>query len=629
MTSHFPFSAVVCSDRIRHAVYCGLISDEVRTILIRGAVGTGKSCLADSVASISGRKVVRVPAGATEDAVFGGMDMESALEDGRRVLSECILKRADGNLLVAENVDRLSEPLLLEILNSVITGNAVVERGGITAEYGVDTLFIGTMDASSTVSEHILDRFDICVTMEDADDEETAMRIVDNHMDVESGDTSGFDEADSEIRAMLSSLKGSDMYVTVPDGYCGAIADVCTMMNVSGHRGDVAMMSVSCALAALRGAETASMDDLKEAASLCLEHRRRPDSDQRPQEPPPQQDGDDGQEDEHDDDVPPDPPEDGDGSDPPEDGDDGDAPDESASQAPPVPHQDLKEQVFAIGRMFDSVELINGDGRRTAGTRAGRHTVRRSEDGTGRCVGSRIPKGRVTDIALTASIIAAAPYQRNRSRPGVAVVIEKQDLREKVREKRQGERILFLVDGSGSMGASKRMVAVKGAVMSMLRKAYQKRDEIGLTVFRGQGAEEILPMTQSVLDAHVRLAKVPTGGRTPLTHGLLSGYRTLKPYITPECRPTMVIFTDGRVNVPLTPGSNPSKDLDDTARMMADCGIRFIIVDTECGRLRLRRAERLSEMLKGTMLKLDELDSGTIERSVKRAIGACRDDGTV
>ncbi len=58
--------------------------------------------------------------------------------------------------------------------------------------------------------------------------------------------------------------------------------------------------------------------------------------------------------------------------------------------------------------------------------------------------------------------------------------------------------MLFVVDASGSMAARQRMGAVKGAVLSLLLDAYQRRDKVGMVTFRGKDAELVLPPTSSV-----------------------------------------------------------------------------------------------------------------------------------
>jgi magnesium chelatase subunit D len=199
----------------------------------------------------------------------------------------------------------------------------------------------------------------------------------------------------------------------------------------------------------------------------------------------------------------------------------------------------------------------------------------------------------------------------------MAIVLKVDDLREKVREKKQGNSILFMVDGSGSIGAQKRMVAVKGAILSMLKDAYQKRDEIGMAVFRIDKAKELLPLTKSILKAYNVLAEIPTGGRTPLIHGLLKGHEILKDRVTKNASPVMVILSDGRCNVSFTPGMRSIEEMLMTARSLSESKIRFIVIDTEVGTLRFGLALELCRALNGTYLCLEDLNAEYIESSVR------------
>jgi magnesium chelatase subunit D len=164
------------------------------------------------------------------------------------------------------------------------------------------------------------------------------------------------------------------------------------------------------------------------------------------------------------------------------------------------------------------------------------------------------------------------------------------------------------------------MVAVKGAILSMLKDAYQKRDRIGMGVFRIDRCEEVLPLTKSILKAYHVLQEIPTGGRTPLTQGLIKGHDILKDSAKGGFHPVMVILSDGRCNVSCTPGMSPVDEMLGTARSLSRTGIRFIVIDTEAGRLRFGLALDLCRELDGTYLKLEDLNAEYIERSVRMAI---------
>ncbi|SPL97969.1 ChlI component of cobalt chelatase involved in B12 biosynthesis / ChlD component of cobalt chelatase involved in B12 biosynthesis [[Actinomadura] parvosata subsp. kistnae] len=234
---------------------------------------------------------------------------------------------------------------------------------------------------------------------------------------------------------------------------------------------------------------------------------------------------------------------------------------------------------------------------------AGRRSRARGSQGRG--TGARRPSARVRDLHVAATLRAAAPYQRERGRGGPGLVLRGDDLREVVREGREGNLVLFVVDASGSMAARKRMTAVKTAVLSLLLDAYQRRDKVGLVTFRGAGAEVALPPTSSVEAGAARLRTLATGGRTPLAAGLARAAEVLRVerLRDPARRPLLVLVTDGRA----TSGG----DVERAAALLA--GTAAVVVDCESGPVRLGLAVRLAARLRARLVPLDSLtDLGSV-----------------
>ncbi|WP_433539057.1 VWA domain-containing protein [Micromonospora sp. CA-249363] len=219
----------------------------------------------------------------------------------------------------------------------------------------------------------------------------------------------------------------------------------------------------------------------------------------------------------------------------------------------------------------------------------------RARTGRGRTTSARIPAGRVGALHLPATIRAAAPHQAARGRLTGPLRLRPDDVREAVREGREGNLVLFVVDASGSMGARQRMVTVKDAVLALLTDAYQRRDKVAVIAFRGAGARTLLPATSSVLAASTRLAELPTGGRTPLAEGLLAAADLLRVerLRDPKRRPLVLIVTDGRA----TAGTRPLDRAAAAARVLAATGAPCVVVDCETGPIRLNLATRLATQL--------------------------------
>ncbi|MGW5555672.1 VWA domain-containing protein [Micromonospora sp. NPDC003944] len=259
------------------------------------------------------------------------------------------------------------------------------------------------------------------------------------------------------------------------------------------------------------------------------------------------------------------------------------------SQPVAVPRGGLKARVLTAPGLGDGVP-----GRRS-----------RARTGRGRTTGARVPAGRVGALHLPATIRAAAPHQAARGRLTGPLLLRRDDLREAVREGREGNLVLFVVDASGSMGARQRMATVKDAVLALLTDAYQRRDKVAVVAFRGAGARTLLPATSSVLAASTRLAELPTGGRTPLAEGLLAAADLLRVerLRDPKRRPLVLVVTDGRA----TAGTRPLDRAAAAAAVLAASGAACVVVDCETGPVRLNLATRLAAQLNAPRTPLESL----------------------
>lgn len=201
------------------------------------------------------------------------------------------------------------------------------------------------------------------------------------------------------------------------------------------------------------------------------------------------------------------------------------------------------------------------------------------------------------------------------------IKIRKEDIRVKVRERRTGTSILFVVDSSGSMGVKKRMEAVKGAILSLLKDAYEKRDRVGLVAFRKDCAEELLPITRSIDLAQKKLEKLTTGGKTPLAAGIERAYNIIKKELKKDEKvvPLILFLSDGKANYSIS-GKDPIKESLELAQKIKKENIRTIVIDTEEGFIKLEMAKTLSEALGAEYYKLENLKSEDMLKLIKNSI---------
>ncbi len=258
--------------------------------------------------------------------------------------------------------------------------------------------------------------------------------------------------------------------------------------------------------------------------------------------------------------------------------------------------------------------------RKKTGRRSRSHTERKR----GRYIRARPAKGKVTDLAFDATFRAAAPYQQERAeqRKHVAFAIQPEDFQRKVRVKRTANLVLFVVDASWSMAVAERMAATKGAILSLLTDAYQRRDRVGLVVFQKDRATMILPPTNSIQLARRALADIPVGGKTPLAAGLFLAHQTIdrEKVLRPDVLPLIILLTDGAGNVSMS-GLPPQEEAHRIAERIADDAIRAIVVNMEHAAFDQGLAQTLAEHLNAPCYTLNELKAENLYRAVREEMG--------
>lgn len=269
---------------------------------------------------------------------------------------------------------------------------------------------------------------------------------------------------------------------------------------------------------------------------------------------------------------------------------------------------------------------------------SGRRLMTKTKDMRGRMIRAYQDEHALEDLALVDTLRAAAPYQRLRAATkteqgklstqsqqlkqqggkGLSLVIKPQDYRRKAREKRIGAYQLFVVDASGSMAARHRMEATKAAILSLLRDSYIHRDSVGLIAFRKESAEVLLPFTRSVERAERLLASMPTGGKTPLAHGLRMAYtlcdRLLRAHRAERIQ--IICITDGRA----TSGDSedPVAESKQWARILGTLPVDCIVIDTETGFIKLGLAKVLCKLMNGSYYAMDTITADRILRVSRR-----------
>lgn len=673
MTTPYPFTAVVGQDDLRLALLLNAVSPRVGGVLVRGEKGTAKSTAVRALSALlpeidvvpgcrfscdpsapdpacpdgphengSGvarpARMVELPVGASEDRLVGALDIERALSEGVKAFEPGLLAEAHRGILYVDEVNLLHDHLVDLLLDAAAMGASYVEREGVSVRHAARFLLVGTMNPEEgELRPQLLDRFGLTVEVAASRDPETRAEVVRRrlaHEDDPVAFAARWADEEAAVRQRIVAARRLLPQVRLGDGALRQIAATCAAFEVDGMRADIVMARTATALAAWAGRTEVLAEDVRQAALLALPHRRRrspfdaPGLDEDkldetlrefagPEDDDPGPDGgpgggggrpapDDGSG-----------PQYGENSESSEgdrtDGNDGNDGNDGTPRTSSGAGAGEQAAVRASEPFRARVLRVPGIGEGAAGRRS------RARTEHGRTIGARRPRGALTKLHLAATVRAAAPHQRARGRTGPGLLLRRDDLRQAVREGHESNLVLFVVDASGSMAARQRMSAVKGAVLSLLLDAYQRRDKVGLVTFRGSGAEVALPPTSSVDAAAARLESLPTGGRTPLAAGLLKAHDVLRVerLRDPARRALLVVVTDGRA----TGGPEPVALAGRAARLLAAEGVASVVVDCESGPVRLGLAGRLAQDLGGAAVTPDELRADAIAGLVREVRG--------
>ncbi len=254
---------------------------------------------------------------------------------------------------------------------------------------------------------------------------------------------------------------------------------------------------------------------------------------------------------------------------------------------------------------------------------SGRRSYTRTDRKRGRYIQARPAGDRTDDIAFDATLRAAAPFQKIREdqkrQTGMAYALKRSDLQRKVRVRRASNLILFVVDASWSMAVAERMQATKGAIMSLLTDAYQRRDRVGLIVFNKDRANLVLPPTNSVVLAKDALKDVEVGGKTPLSAGLFLAYETIRKHrmSEPDVMPMIILLTDGAGNVSMSDQLAPQEEAHRIATMIKEDNIRTVTINMEHAAFDQGLAAKLADKLGGPCYTLSQLKAETLLETVR------------
>jgi magnesium chelatase subunit D len=596
MTQPFAFSSVVGQDDAKLALLLCAIDPSIGGVLLRGQKGSAKTTVARALAALlpGEARFVELPLGATEDRVVGSVDLSEMLTAGNQRVRSGLLSDAHGGVLYVDEVNLLADHLVDVLLDVATSGVNRIERDGIAHSHPARFVLVGSMNPEEgDLRPQLLDRFGLSVAVAASVDPAERADAVRRRLTHDSHGASAADmTADQRLRERLAVTQPAD----VPDEVVLAACTLAVAVGAEGLRADIVLCRAAAAFAGWEGRSVTATEDLRAVAHLVLAHRRH----RGPFDAPTMSN------DEINDalnetlyDDPPDEPTEG-TDDTPEtqSGDQSTQRPAGAALAPPTLSTTVHRTSPANGRRSPMVGL------------------------RGRITGAEPVGTAVTDLAVTATAVAVAT---RRAETGTTL-LHADDIRQARRETKAGNLLIFLVDASGSMGATDRIEAAKGAVLGLLTDAYQRRDRVALISMRGERAEVALQPTASGEIARTRLVDLPIGGTTPLADGLTVALKmATAPGNDPGRAPLLIMLTDGRATYS-SDGQDPLHAACTVATEIARRAVDAVVIDAETGSPRLGLAAELAQAMGATYLHIDHLGASRIEDVVRTHL-ASRTEG--
>ncbi|HEY3941311.1 MAG TPA: VWA domain-containing protein [Acidimicrobiales bacterium] len=652
----FPLSAIVGGDELALALVLCALDPAIGGVLLRGEKGSAKSTAARALAALlpGAAPFVELPLGATEERVVGSLDLGAALGEAGLRFAPGLLAAADGGVLYVDEVNLLPDHLVDVLLDAAAGGVNRVERDGVSHVHSSRFVLVGSMNPEEgDLRPQLLDRFGLAVDVRAPALPPLRAEAVRRRLAFDR-DPEGFVDDWARSEQLLADRVASTAPAPLAPGLEEEVARLCVGAGAEGLRADLTICRAAAALAGWEADVRADVRHVRRVAPLVLAHRRStplgqalgtgqdlveliegilgpPGSDDRSpvgsgpgagpggvagrSEPP----------DSHAEGEPSAPSAPSAGAGPPE------PPERPAGAGTPVPGSTgSREREGDHNCDHEGDHNGAGTGGADAGAerpgaldapppaawvgpdprRGGRppdtaSVGRHRSDArgrSGRTIGARAPVATGdASISVTATLTAAAT--RWGLDPAVDRQVSGEDLREAVHAHRVGRLVVLAVDTSGSMGASERVEAAKGAITNLLVDAYQRRDRVALVTFHGRVAEVVLRPTASVEVARARLDSLGIGGTTPLAAGITEALGVALAART-TYRPQLVVVSDGRATW-APDGEDPLGAAGRAAASVRRAGIDSLVVDCERGRARLGLAATLADALGAQLVASD------------------------
>ena len=300
---------------MKRALILNAVNPQIGGVLIRGERGTAKSTAARALAALLPQiKVVKgsrfncdpekpatwsdecterfadnfetavlrtpfvdLPVSATEDRVVGTLDIERAIQDGKKHFEPGVLAAANRGILYVDEVNLLDDHVVDLLLDSAAMGINIVEREGISFSHPARFVLVGSMNPEEgDLRPQLLDRFAFAVNIRGLTDMHQRMAIMERRIAFETQSDAFYKAwADQEKALSEKIARGREMVSDVRFSRrdLAAIATLTSEFKMDGHRGDLVILRGAQAHAAFSGRSHITDEDIILAAELALPHR--------------------------------------------------------------------------------------------------------------------------------------------------------------------------------------------------------------------------------------------------------------------------------------------------------------------------------------------------------------------
>ena len=314
--SAYPFTGIVGMADLKLALLLNAVSPAIGGVLVRGEKGTAKSTMVRGLAALLPPVPVvpgcpyscdpaapdpacpagphsavapelrpvtlaELPVGATEDRLTGSLDIERVLTAGTTAFQPGLLAAAHRGVLYVDEVNLLHDHLVDLLLDAAALGVNYVEREGVSVRHASRFLLVGTMNPEEgELRPQLLDRFGLTVQVTASQDPAERAEVVRRRLAFEADPAAFARRFAADTAALAGQVAAAQARlprVDLPDAALRQICAVCGAFGVDGMRADLVTARTAIALAAWRGRDVVTEEDIRIAARLALPHRRRRD----------------------------------------------------------------------------------------------------------------------------------------------------------------------------------------------------------------------------------------------------------------------------------------------------------------------------------------------------------------